>query len=1186
MTGISGVILARNEERNIAACIEALLPHVNEIIVIDMESTDRTVEIARSLGARVLHHPLVANFDAARNIAIDEATQEWLWVVDADERVPEQTGRIVCDLIRDRGHEFEAISIPFKSYFCGQWMRYCGWWPGYTMPRVLKRGHFRFSERLHGGVEVDGREIRLPPDPAIGVDHFSYESIEHYIEKFNRYTSTEAQQLSQAGKSFDWRESMAGMMRDLWQYYEVNPGRLDGERGWILSWLSGQYRWLSHAKLIDCAAAPPLNDSGPNAPVNLDDVLLFLEEELSAIRRHRPLLPLGIHWRSPIFDYSGYADESRAFIKAIADGERALSLEEIRWNDKHSELALADRRLFKALLGRRRAASTVAITDCIPGIAQPDRCATFNVLRTTFETDRIPREWLEHLNAFDEIWVTSNHAARAFRRSWVPPEKIRVVHPCFDSELFRPDGQKRKRPEQLEDRFLFLSVLEWQLRKGWDVLLRSYVNTFSVDDDAGLLLKITSLHGQSLEFVVRQANECLSELGTCLDARPDIVILDETLSAEEMAALYRSTDAFVLPTRGEGWGRPIIEAMACGTPVIATFASGPTDFLTDNTAILIPAVECDVPEHAARELPTYAGHRWFEPDQEELSSALRRIRFDANLRLRLRECALGEVFGRFDLAHGCAAIENAVADLENRLSAHDPRPMHGDQVCVELEGELFAGHSFSHINEQIALRLAADPSIALSLRRVYYNPPVEQNSPIERSLLPYIGRTLDPTPQVIIRHSFPPNFQAPQDDRLWIHIQPWEFGHLPVAWIEPLKDRVDEIWAPSRYVRKVYEQSGIPAGKIQVIPWGIDPEVFNADAPPWHLPTDKQFKFLFVGGSIARKGFDLLLEAFRREFKPEDDVCLVVKDIGTSTFYRYGNYREQVFRAQQDSTSPQIIYLDGQLTPGQLASLYTACDAFAAPYRGEGFGLPILEAMACGLAPIVPLGGASDDFVDADCGYQLPAREIETEHEWPLVGPAMQLEVNRDDLQRTMRRAASERELTKLLGRKASNKVHNEFTWDRSVEQMRNRIGALARSESSNGASKVKPCLAACLRFGNSERELPACLARLAPFVDEIIAIDEHSSDRSAAIAREYGAKVVQRNGSKPNIFEHTAADWFFWVEPGDRLDADELDRLATMVKDQQSCVDSVNIRLDKSRVARRGTVQRHLKVQRRPVNN
>jgi glycosyltransferase involved in cell wall biosynthesis len=1194
---ITGVVLARNEEANIEACLRALRPHVDELFLIDMESQDRTVELATPLVDKVLAHPLVAEFDAARNVAFPAAKFDWLWFVDADERVSPHTGRVVKQLVREHGHEFEALIIPFKSYFCGQWMRHCGWWPGYTMPRVLKRGACHFVERVHGGVQVNGRQVRLPPDPELGVDHFSYRSVEHYLEKLNRYTSSEAKQLAANNVQWDWRAALREMVRDLWVYYEYNPGRLDGERGWILSWLSGQYRWLARAKLIDIAPSDPDRPPpfGGIAPASLDEFLDQFQNELSALRAGRPLLPLGIVWRSPLFDPSGYADEGRAFVKALAGGDRELRADETRWNDSPCSLPPADVRLLKAVTRSVRPPHAASITDCIPTLVEPDPFAALNILRTTFETDRVPVAWLPHLAQFDETWVISQHNYRAFRRSGVPPERLRIVPSCYDDELYRPDGPRLALPASLAGRFVFLSVFDWQLRKGWDVLLRAYCQEFSASDTVGLLLKITRAHGHTSALIRAQADQVLAEFHQALIHRPDVVLLEDALSAEQMAALYRSASAFVLPSRGEGWGRPYMEAMACGLPTIGTRHLGSADFLNERNSFLVDASLVPVPDAAAAEIPPYRGHRWYEPDLVGLRRAMRHVFEDAESRTAKASQAAAEVPDRYGLSAGRYAILKSLAEAERRFEFPQLAPPGVGQVRVALEGEYFAQHSFANINEQLALQFAQDSRLALSLLRVQHQPVFDSSVPHAWRLRPYIGRPLGEGPEVTIRHAFPPNWNPVERGR-WVHIQPWEFGHLPVDWIEPLRNQVDEVWAPSNYVKRVYESSGIPGARIHVIPWGVDPGVYLPDAEPLLLPTEKSFRFLFVGGLIGRKGFDTLLSAYLAEFRPSDDVCLVVKELGSQTFYRYGNCREELLAARDNAQGPSVVCFEEPMTSGQLASLYTACHCLVAPYRAEGFGLPILEAMACGLAPIIPQGGPADDFTSPETAYLLPSREVETTHDWKLAGPALELSVSIDDVRRAMRQAYEDRHRTTRTGQAASRAVRERFTWQRTAQAMSERIISLVGQSpwvpatNRANAEPAGPRIAACMVARSAERQIAHALAQVVPFVDEMVVVIAGEPDRSEAVAKEYGAKTVTLNDgdgvSERQVAEpHITADWVFWIDPGDRLWDFETEKLREFLLRQPAEVSEILVDMPKSRWAGAAQVGGKLRIWRHQAN-
>ena len=138
--------------------------------------------------------------------------------------------------------------------------------------------------------------------------------------------------------------------------------------------------------------------------------------------------------------------------------------------------------------------------------------------------------------------------------------------------------------------------------------------------------------------------------------------------------------------------------------------------------------------------------------------------------------------------------------------------------------------------------------------------------------------------RVHVRHQWPPRLEPPVQGA-GCSMQPWEYGSLPKAWL-PMLRRMDEVWAYSRSVRDSYLEAGVPPERVHVIPLGVDPEVFRPGLDPLPLPPGPSIRFLFVGGTIFRKGIDLLLAAFARAFQPTDDVGLVIKDMGSQSFYR------------------------------------------------------------------------------------------------------------------------------------------------------------------------------------------------------------------------------------------------------------------------------------------------------------
>jgi glycosyltransferase involved in cell wall biosynthesis len=235
-----------------------------------------------------------------------------------------------------------------------------------------------------------------------------------------------------------------------------------------------------------------------------------------------------------------------------------------------------------------------------------------------------------------------------------------------------------------------------------------------------------------------------------------------------------------------------------------------------------------------------------------------------------------------------------------------------------------------------------------------------------------------PRPDVVINHNYLKHFLgAPRvPGARHVAVRTSDFGPFPASWVEVINRHYDHLWVHSRWIAEQALVSRVDPARLRVVHHGVDPLVYRPDGPRRALPTRKAFPLLFVGGAVRRKGVDILLRAYAEAFRRDDDVCLVIKDHGANAFYHEGTEREAIRRLAEDPAAPELVYIDRHLTAPELAALYRACRVAVFPYRAEGFAIPPLEALACGVPTILPRFGACLDFSDDTTSFLMPVKRI------------------------------------------------------------------------------------------------------------------------------------------------------------------------------------------------------------------
>ena len=373
-----------------------------------------------------------------------------------------------------------------------------------------------------------------------------------------------------------------------------------------------------------------------------------------------------------------------------------------------------------------------------------------------------------------------------------------------------------------------------------------------------------------------------------------------------------------------------------------------------------------------------------------------------------------------------------------------------------VEGWRFLPHSYALVAQSHCLCLARHGDVELRFADLpFYNPRWKRTRGIFPSADEALLASLRPPEAAFAPEATftlrpeRPDFSAPPTGKRFAFATA-EYRILTPANVGALRSAAEvpscvHVVTPSRWAAAAYRRFGFPDARVHVVPHGIDPAIFRSDAAARlvtrrALGIDREFLFVCAGAMTWNKGLDVLLAAFARVIEATPDVRLLLK--GADALYRSRELVDAVLAdlpsRARSAVSARLIYEGRTFSARVMAELLRAADCYVSPYRAEGFNLPVLEAMGCGVALICTAGGPTDEFTDPSFALRVRSR-LATR---PLDGACEgeMLEPDPEHLAALMSEAAGDPTAARARGGLAARYAHERFSWDAVTDVL---LGAL-----------------------------------------------------------------------------------------------------------------------------------------------